>query len=115
MESANVNFDEYKEVHDDESMKKIEEYKSFVFFYEGMPSKEDVTDQFGNQQKVSVIAESHSMNVKFYSITELHLKIELHSRTILHSDADPKNEVYIHSDSKVSVHERDAKIPKCTQ
>ena len=30
VESANVNFDEYREVHEDESMKKLEEKYSFV-------------------------------------------------------------------------------------
>ena len=36
MESANVNFDEYTEVHDDEPIKRPEEYQSFVYFYKGM-------------------------------------------------------------------------------
>ena len=45
VESANINFDEYNEVHDDESIKGIEEYKSFVYFYEGMPAEEDFTNQ----------------------------------------------------------------------
>ena len=48
VESANVNFDEYTEVHDDEPIKRLEEYKSFVYFYKGMPAKEEATNQVGN-------------------------------------------------------------------
>ena len=44
VESENVNFDEYTEVHDDEPIRRLEEYKSFVYFYEGMPTKEDATN-----------------------------------------------------------------------
>ena len=56
--SANVNFDEDIEVQDDECIKKPEEYKSFVYFYEGIPIEEEVANQVGNQQKVSVSTES---------------------------------------------------------
>ena len=41
VESVNVNFDEYTKVHEAESMKRLEEYKSFVYFYEGMLAKEN--------------------------------------------------------------------------
>ena len=44
MESVNVNFDEYIEVHEVEPMKEIEEYKSFLYFYEGMLTEEDATN-----------------------------------------------------------------------
>ena len=30
-------------------MKELEEYKLFVYFYEGMPIEEDATNQDGNQ------------------------------------------------------------------
>lgn len=40
MESANVKFDEYIEVHEVEPMKEPKEYKSFVYYYEGMPNDE---------------------------------------------------------------------------
>ena len=49
MESANVNFDENEKVQDIESIKKPEEYRSFVYFYEGIPTEEEVTNQVGNQ------------------------------------------------------------------
>ena len=62
MESANVNFDEHTEVQDDESIKKIEEYISFVYFYEGMHTKEEATNQVGNQQQVLVSTESQLVN-----------------------------------------------------
>ena len=48
VESANVNFDEHAEVQDNASIKKLEEYKSFVYFYEGMPTEEEATNQVGN-------------------------------------------------------------------
>ena len=44
VESENVKFDEYIEVHEDEPMKKPKEYKSFVYFYEDMPSNECVVN-----------------------------------------------------------------------
>ena len=49
MESANVNFDEHTEVQVDESIKKLEEYKSFVYFYQGMPTEDEFVNQVGNQ------------------------------------------------------------------
>ena len=58
VESENVNFVEHAEVQDNESTKKPEEYKSFVYFYEGMSDEEDVTNQIGNQQQITVSAES---------------------------------------------------------
>ena len=48
MESANVNFDECIEIHEDESMKKLEEYKSFVYFYEQIPIEKDVANKVLN-------------------------------------------------------------------
>ena len=54
-------------------MKEPKEYKSFVYFYEGMPTKEDVANQATNQQKVSMTTESHSMNVELH----LHSDIKL--------------------------------------
>ena len=50
VQSANVNFDEHVEVQENESTKKPKEYKSFVYFYEGMSNEEDVANQIGNQQ-----------------------------------------------------------------
>ena len=49
VESTNVNFDEYIEVNDVEPMKKPEEYKSFVYLYERMFTKEEAGSQVGNQ------------------------------------------------------------------
>ena len=58
-ESTNVNFDEYIEVDEAKPMKELEEYKSFLYFYEGMPANEDIVNQVANQQKVSISRESH--------------------------------------------------------
>ena len=57
VESENVKFDELTEVQNDEWTKKIEEYKSFVYFYEGMPNDGEVATQNDNQQKKIVFAE----------------------------------------------------------
>ena len=38
VESVNVNFDEHTKNHYAEPIKRLEEYKSFVYFYEGMPT-----------------------------------------------------------------------------
>ena len=52
MEGANVNFDEHTEAQDDESIKKLEECRYYVYFYEGMPVEEEVVNQVGNQKNV---------------------------------------------------------------
>ena len=77
VESANVKFDEYTEVHEVEPMKEPKEYKSFVYFYEGMPIDEDVVNQVTNQQQILVSVKSHTMNVKLHSGIELQLGVEL--------------------------------------
>ena len=40
LESENVNFDEHVEVQDNESIRKLEEYESFVYFYKGIHNEE---------------------------------------------------------------------------
>ena len=67
-----------------------------MYFYEGMLVEEYVANQVTNQQQVSVIVESHTMNV------ELHLVTELYSGTKL------QNEVEAHSNSKIG---GNAKLP----
>ena len=49
MESANVNFDESAEVQENKSTKEPEQYKSFIYFYEGMPNEEKIANSVGNQ------------------------------------------------------------------
>ena len=93
VESANVNFDECIEVHDDESIKRLEEYKSCVYLYEGMTDEGDVANQIGNQQQTSISAESQLVNVE------------------LHSDAELQNVGNTHSNSKINTHERDEELP----
>ena len=58
MESANVKFDELAEVQNVECTKKIEEYKSFGYFYEGMPNEGDAANQNGNQKQTLVSSKS---------------------------------------------------------
>ena len=48
VESANVKFDEYTKVYEAEPMREHKEYKSFVYFYEGMCAEEDATNQDAN-------------------------------------------------------------------
>ena len=48
VESANVKFDELAKVQNVENTKKIEEYKTFVYFYEGMPNDGKVATQNDN-------------------------------------------------------------------
>ena len=52
-------------------MKEPKEYKSFVYFYEGMSTNEDVVNQVANQQQVLVIIKAHIMNLELHSGTEL--------------------------------------------
>jgi hypothetical protein len=63
VESANVNFDEYAEVQV-ESTKEPEQYKSFIYFYEGMPNEEITANPVGNQQQISITAESQLVNAE---------------------------------------------------
>ena len=56
-----VNFDEFTKVHYVEPIKRPEEYKSFIYFYEVMPTKEEVSNQVGNQQQVSITIESQQV------------------------------------------------------
>ena len=70
MESANVNFDEHAKVQDDKS-KKLEEYISFVYFYEGMTTEEQATNEVGNQQKVLVLVKSQLVNAMLHSKAKL--------------------------------------------
>ena len=58
VESENATFDEFIEVHEAEPTKELEKYKSFIYFYEGMPTEENATNQVENQQQVLVTAES---------------------------------------------------------
>ena len=60
-----------------------------------MPVEEDVANQVGNQQQVLVTVKSHPVNLKSNSRTELHSNVEL------------QNEDEAHSNSEISVHERD--------
>ena len=58
MESANVKFYELAEVQNVECPKKIEEYKTFIYFYEGMPNDGEVANKNNNQQQTLVSTKS---------------------------------------------------------
>ena len=49
VKSENVNFDEFTEAHEAKPTKELEEYKSFFYYYEGMPIEEDVTSHVAKQ------------------------------------------------------------------
>ena len=59
-----------------------------------MPTKEEVANQVGNQQQVSVSAESQLVNVEFHSYAKLW------------------NEENAHFDSEISTHEKDVELPE---
>ena len=58
VESTNVNFDEFVEEHEVELAKEPKQYRSFIYFYDGIPNEEDVVNQVANKQKISILAES---------------------------------------------------------
>ena len=58
MESANVNFDEFVEEHEAKLAKEPKQYRSFIYFYDGIPNEEDVLNQVANQQQISIPVES---------------------------------------------------------
>ena len=58
-----------------------------------MPNEEEVANQIGNQQQVSISAESQPVNAK------------------LHSDVELQNEGNAHSNSEINTHERDKNSP----
>ena len=82
MKSANVNFDEFIEVHEAELAKELEQYRSFIYFYDGIPNEEDVINQVANQQQVLIPTKSQTVNAK------LHLGVKLQSRIELHLEVE---------------------------
>ena len=44
-----MNFDEFTEVHETKPAKELEQYKYFIYLYEGMLNEEDATNQVANQ------------------------------------------------------------------
>ena len=66
-------FDELAEVQNTEDTKKKEEYKTFVYFYEGMPNDGEVATQNDNQQQSPVSAKSQTVNVEL----QTHSNVEL--------------------------------------
>ena len=50
VESETMKFDEYIEVYESKPIKELEEYKSFVYFYEGISIEEDATNQVINSK-----------------------------------------------------------------
>ena len=77
VERANVNFDEFVEEHEVELAKESKQYRSFIYFYDGIPNEEDVVNQVANQKQVSIPAESQTMNVELHLGTESCLGAEL--------------------------------------
>ena len=65
------------EEHEDELGEEPENYRSFVYFYDKIPSQEDIVNQTPNQQQISISAESQTMNVELHSGTKSHLGAEL--------------------------------------
>ena len=70
VESANVNFDEFTKVHEIGLAKEPEQYKSFIYFYDGIPNKEDLVNQATNQQQISIPVESQTVKHQLHSRTK---------------------------------------------
>ena len=102
VESANVNFDEFVEDYGEESGKESENYRSFVYFHDGLPNQEDTMNQTPNQQQISISAESQIMNARTQVGTESHLGAEL----LTQAEAELQNGEGVHSDSEVSAYGR---------
>ena len=58
VERKNVRFDELAEVQNVENTKKIEEYKTFVYFYEGIHNNDEIATPNDYQQQNTVSVES---------------------------------------------------------
>ena len=58
VKSANVNFDDFAEEHEAEPVKEPEQYRSFIYFYDGIPNEEDIVNQVASQQQFSIPAKS---------------------------------------------------------
>ncbi|MDF3675394.1 hypothetical protein, partial [Enterobacter hormaechei] len=102
-ESANVNFDEHTEVQAEEP-KKMEEYRTFVYSYEGMTAEEDDVNQIETQQQVSVSAESQPVNVELHSEAELQNEgnEQSDSEDGIHDEEQPDNEEHSDPESERS-------------
>ena len=53
-----MNFDEFTKVHEAEPAKEPKQYRSFIYFYDGISNEEDAVNQVENQQQVSIPTES---------------------------------------------------------
>ena len=63
--SKGVKFDEYTKIHEDKQKKEPENYKTFMYYYEGMST--DVYGTISSNQQELVIFESHIMDVELHS------------------------------------------------
>ena len=80
-----MNFDEFTKVHEVVLAKEPRQYRSFIYFYDGIPNEEDVINQATNQQQVSIPTESQSINAELHSGTKLQSRVRLHPEAKLHS------------------------------
>ena len=87
-------------------MKKLEEYKLFIYFYEGMPTEEDVVNQAINQHQVSMTTESHPINVELQNEVDAHLNFEI---SVCERDVELPN-IDVHSDSKVERQNEETRV-----
>ena len=73
VESVNVKIDEYSDLNEERQVQEPKDYKTFVYYYEGMPTKEPMTLAI---EQISITVESHLIVVKSHSDTELHIDVE---------------------------------------
>ena len=68
MESVNVKVDEYSELHEVEQPKELEDYRTCIYYYEGMLTEEPMILAI---EQVSITIESHPMIFESHSDSEL--------------------------------------------
>ena len=68
VESINVKVDECFELNEERQVQELEDYKTFMYCYEGMPMREPKIPAI---EQVSKIVKSHPMIVESHSNTKL--------------------------------------------
>ena len=77
MENENVKLDEYREVHENEPKKELENYRTFMYYYEDMFDNDDnSTNQFSNQQE-SMTIKKHIVDGELHSGDDLLSKVRI--------------------------------------
>ena len=68
LERINVKVDEYSKLNEEIQVQEPEDYKTFIYYYEGMPTREP---KIPSIEEVSITVESHPIIAKSHSDTEV--------------------------------------------